>query len=42
VKRGVKADSINVFSFGESDQKTQTKDGRPEKSNRRVEIFVSS
>lgn len=42
VKRGIAEEQINVFSFGESDQKTQTKDGRAEKSNRRVEIFVSS
>jgi len=42
IKRGVKADRINVFSFGESDQKISTKDGVKEKNNRRVEIFVAS
>ena len=42
VKHGIGADKINVFSFGESDQKEPTKDDTYKRTNRRVEIFVSS
>lgn len=40
VKRGVDADAIKIFAFGESDPRVPTADGVDEPQNRRVEIFI--
>lgn len=40
VKKGVRDETISVFSFGETDPKLATEDGVAEAKNRRVEIFL--
>lgn len=42
VAKGLAAQAISVFAFGESDPKVPTKDGVKEPKNRRVEIFLSN
>lgn len=41
VTSGIDEKVISVFSFGETDPKIVTEDGRQERGNRRVEIFLS-
>ncbi|MFW0777706.1 MAG: OmpA family protein [Rickettsiales bacterium] len=40
VAKGVKAEAIQVFAFGETYPKIETEDGVKEPANRRVEIFL--
>lgn len=41
ITNGIDEKVISVFSFGETDPKVITADGKQEKANRRVEIFLS-
>lgn len=41
VTSGINEQVISVFSFGETDPKVVTEDGKQERANRRVEIFLS-
>ena len=40
VEKGVKAAAITLFAYGESSPTVKTPDGKKEKTNRRVEIFL--
>lgn len=41
VKAGINKDVVQIFSFGESDPRIDTKDGEKNRMNRRVEIIVT-
>lgn len=41
IERGIPADRIQYFAFGESDPRIPTPDNTPERANRRVEIFFN-